>query len=401
MPRAGWVKPESDQRLSDHIALGALTRTFPPGLVDEMVEATGKAEQRSRLLPARLVVYYALAMALFSDASYEEVIRNLVEGLAWESGWKQRWSVPTKGAISLARDRLGSEPLKALFERACVPLATADTKGAFYKRWRVMSMDGTTLDLADTLDNVTAFGRPGSARGGAAFPQLRLVGLAECGTHALCGVAMGSYSTGEATLAKELVGSLSAGMLVLADRGFTAHPLFSAFAAAGADLLWRAKSNAVLPVLERFSDGSFRSEIVSTPDKRARENVTGVRVIEYTVDDPGRSSVKERYRLVTTIIDSEAAQAAELAGLYAERWEFETLLDEVKTHERGSRVVLRSKSAEGVRQEAYAFLCVHYAIRALMSSTADHDDVDPDRISFTRSLRAARRSVRAGVGTAT
>jgi len=187
IPRAGWVKPESDQRLSDHIALGVLTRTFPPGLVDEIVEVTGKAEQRSRLLPARLVVYYALAMALFSDASYEEVIRNLVEGLAWESGWRQRWSVPTKGAISLARDRLGSEPLKALFELVCVPLATAGTKGAFKKRWRVMSMDGTTLDLVDTFDNVTAFGRPGSARGGTAIPQLHPVGLAECGTHALYG----------------------------------------------------------------------------------------------------------------------------------------------------------------------------------------------------------------------
>jgi len=189
-------------------------------------------------------------------------------------------------------------------------------------------------------------------------------------------------------------------MLVLADRSFTAHPLFSAFAAAGADLLCRAKSIAVLPVLERFSDGSFRSEIVSTPDKRARTDVTGVRVIEHTIDDPGRSSVKERYRLVTTIIDSEAAPAAEQVGLYAERWEFDKLLNEVKTHERGSRVVLRSKSAEGARQEAYPFPCVHYAIRALMFRTADHDDVDPGRISFTRSRRAASRSGLAGVGTA-
>jgi Insertion element 4 transposase N-terminal/Transposase DDE domain len=383
------------------VALGVLTRTFPPSLVDEVVAAVGKGEQRQRLLPARLVVYYVLAMALFSESSYEEVVRNLVEGLAWESGWSHRWQIPTKSAIFQARARLGAGPMEALFARACVPLATQKTPGAFYRRWRLVSMDGTTLDVADTPENADAFGRPGSGRGEGvgAFPQVRLVGLAECGTHVLFAAAVGAYATGEPTLARELAGSPGKGMLVLADRGFTAHPLFSAFAASGAALLWRAKENAVLPVMERYGDGSFRSELVASTDRR-RQDPMAVRVVEYGLD-PAPSGARERYRLLTTIVDPRRAPADELASLYPQRWEFETTLDELKTHERGPRVVLRSKTPDGVRQEAWGYLCTHYAIRALMAHVADGNGIDPDRLSFTRSLRASRRSVRAGVGTST
>jgi len=388
--------------LSDHIALGVLTRTFPPVLVDAVVREVGREEQRSRLLPARLVTYYVMALALFSQAGYEEVMRSLVEGLAWESGWRQRWKVPSQPAISQARARLGPEPLAELFARACVPLAVPGSPGAFWRGRRLVSLDGSTLDVADTPANVAEFGRPGSGRGSGegAFPQLRVVALAECGTHAMFAAAIGPCSTGEATLARGLAGALGPGMLVLADRGFTAHPLFSAFAATGAELCWRAKSNAVLPVLERYPDGSFRSELVASDDKRARENVLAVRVVEYTLDDPGRPQAEDtRYRLVTTALAPEDAPAGELGALYAERWEFESVLDELKNHQRGPRVVLRSKSPDGVRQEAWAQLCTHYAIRALMATAADEGGVDPDRISFTRTLQAARRSVRAGVGT--
>jgi hypothetical protein len=402
VPRAGWIKPQDDQRLTDHIALGVLTRTFPPELVDAVLADTGRLEQRHRLLPARLVVYYVLAMALFSQAGYEEVMRSLVEGLAWQSGWRQTWSVPSQPAISQARSRLGEAPLAALFGQACVPIAKAGMPGAFYRHWRLVSIDGSTLDLADTPENEETFGRPGSGRGEAgvgAFPQLRLVALAECGTHAMFAAVFGPCSTGESTLARELTGSLGPGMLVLADRGFTAHPLFSAFSATGADLCWRAKDNAVLPVLERFADGSFASEIVASTDKRVRKDVIAVRVVEYALDDPGRPQTKDRYRLITTVMDPDAAPAGELAGVYAERWEFETALDELKTHQRGSRIVLRSKTPDGVRQEVWGYLCTHYAIRALMATAAAEQDLDPDRLSFTRSLHAARRSVRAGIGT--
>lgn len=210
--------------------------------------------------------------------------------------------------------------------------------------------------------------------------------------------AMDSYDVGEVSLAKAMITALTSEMLCLADRGFTAHPLFSAAAATGAALLWRAKSNAVFPVLERFDDGSYRSEMVATPDKRTRKDVTPVRVIEYTLNDPGRPDSKgTRYRLVTTIIDPEQAPADELGALYAQRWEIESVFDELKTHQRGPRVVLRSRTPEGVYQEAWGYLCVHYAIRALITKAVADDGLDPDRISFTKAVHATRRSVRAGL----
>jgi hypothetical protein len=292
-------------------------------------------------------------------------------------------------------------PLGELFARACVPLATAATPGAFYRDWRLVSLDGSSLDVADTPANAEQFGRAGTGRGdGSAFPQLRVVALGECGTHAIVAAALDSDDVAEVRLAKRVVTGLGPGMLCLADRGFTAFPLWDQAAATGADLLWRAKGNAVLPVLEPLPDGSFRSEIVATADKRAREHVLPVRVVQYAVTDPGRAQAADtRYRLLTTILDPAAAAADELAARYAQRWEFETALDEMKTHQRGPRVVLRSKTPDGVRQEAYGYLCVHYAIRALMHTAAAEHGLDPDRVSFTRSLHAARRSVRTQTGT--
>lgn len=399
MPRAGQVRVADGQRLSDRVALGVLTATFPRALVDEVIAATGRREQRNRLLPAHLTVYYVLAMTLFSSAGYEEVMRSLTEGLAWASDGDERYELPSQVAISKARARLGPEPLAELFARACVPLATADTPGAFYRGRRLLSIDGTTIDVADTEANAKKFGRAGTGRGdGSAFPQLRMVALGECGTHAIIAAAVDSYDVGEVTLAKQVVTALRPGMLCLADRGFTAFPLWDKASSTGADLLWRAKSNAVLPVLQRFADGSFRSEIVATPDKRTRERVLPVRVIEYTLEDAGRPGAEgTRYRLLTTILDPDDAPAAELARLYAQRWEIESVFDELKTHQRGPRVVLRSRTPAGAYQEAWGYLCVHYAIRALIHTAARHGDHDPDRVSFTRALHATRRSVRAGL----
>jgi Insertion element 4 transposase N-terminal/Transposase DDE domain len=399
VPRAGWVKPSDDQHLSDHVALGVLTRTFSPKLVDDVLAVTGRQHQRQRLLPARLVVYYVLAMTLFSHAGYEEVMRSLVEGLSWQSGWRSRWQVPSKSAIFYARARLGVEPLRELFQRTCVPLATQSTPGGFYRSWRVVSVDGTTLEVADTPENVREFGRPRSGRGEGAFPQLRVVALAECGTHSLFALAMGGFSKGEKALARELLPRLSKGMLLLADRYYFSFEMWQEARSTGADLLWRTKSNHILPVEERLADGSYISHI------RARDRKQGtvaVRVVEYNIEDPGRRPAEDaNYRLITTILAPEGAPATDLAGLYGRRWEFETVLDELKTHQRGPRVVLRSKNPEGVSQEAYGFFCTHYAIRALMAEVADGHGVGPDRVSFTRSLRAVRRSVRAGVGAST
>ena len=399
MPRAGQVQVEPGRRLSDRVALGVLTATFPRQLVDEVIEATGRREQRNRMLPAHLTVYYVLAMTLFSSAGYEEVMRSLTEGLAWASDGRERYDLPSQVAISKARTRLGPEPLAELFARACAPLGTPTTRGAFYRDWRLVSIDGTTIDVADTPANAQVFGRPGTGRGdGSAFPQVRIVALGECGTHAVTAAVMDSCAVVEQTLAKRLIAALRPEMLCLADRGFTSHPMFAAAAASGAALLWRAKNIAVLPVLERLPDGSFLSELVASTDKRSRKDVLAVRVVEYAIDDDGRPGAKETtYRLLTNILDPAQAPADELAALYAQRWEIESILDELKTHQRGSRVVLRSRTPEGVYQEAWGYLCVHYALRTLIHTAAEHSDLDPDRISFTKTLHAARRSVRTGL----
>lgn len=397
MPRAGWVKPETDQRLSDHISIGVLTGVFPPDVVDRVVAEAGRTEQRHRLLPARVVVYYVLGLALFSQLAYEEVMRMLVEGLSWSEGWVTQWNVPTKAALFKARTRLGYEPLETLYRTTAVPLGEKETKGAFYRTWRLMSIDGTCLDIADTADNDKAFGRPGSKRpdGSGAFPQIRVVGLAECGTHAIVDAAIGAYRDGEHKLASKLFASLGPGMLLLADRGFLSYALWRDAAKTGADLLWRTKANHVLPVERRFSDGSFTSKFYASPaDRRRGRDAIPVRVVEYALDDDnsGPEQGETTYRMLTTVLDPRRAPAGELAQLYSERWEFETTLDELKTHQRSPRVVLRSKMPDGVRQEAYAYLCVHYAIRWLMHAVAIRSGTDPDRLSFTRTLRVARRT---------
>jgi len=399
VPRAGWVKPQTDQRLSDHISIGVLTRVFPPELVDRVVVESGRAEQRQRLLPARVVVYYVLGLGLYSSSSYEEVMRMLVDGLSWQSGWRAPWAVPTKAALFQARRRLGPEPLRALFEQVAEPLAKRQTAGAFYRDLRLVSIDGTCLDLADTKLNEQAFGRPGSGRGEqrAAFPQLRLVGLGECGTHALFAVAIGPLSDDERTLAAGPLGALSAGMLCLADRGFYSFELWNQARQSGAELVWRTKANHRLAVIERLSDGSYLSEVYASGDRR-RQAPVPVRVIEYELEDAGRPAGEARYRLLSTILDPERAPADELAPLYAERWEFESALDELKVHQRGPRVVLRSKTPDGVLQETYGHLCVHYAIRWLMHAVALESGHDPDRLSFTRTLRVARRTTASHAG---
>jgi hypothetical protein len=376
-----------------------LTATFPRQLVDEVIDETGRREQRTRLLPAHLTVYYVLAMSLFSSSGYEEVMRSLTEGLTWTSDGEDEYVLPSQVAITKARARLGPEPLELLFTRACVPLATRSTKGAFYRDWRLVSIDGTTIDVADTPANAEVLGRAGTGRGdGSAFPQLRIVALGEGGTHAVIAAVMDSYAVVEQTLAKRLVPILQPGMLCLADRGFSTHPMMSAAAKTGADLLWRAKGNAVLPVLERHPDGSFGSELVASTDKHRREDVLAVRVIAYGIDDPGRpGATGTTYRLVTTILDPTAAPADELAALYAQRWEIESIFDELKTHQRGPRVILRSRTPEGVYQEAWGYHRRHYPTPALITAAADDHDLDPDRISFTKAMHAARRSIRTGL----
>ncbi len=400
VPRAGQLKPPTDSRLTDHVSIGVLTRVFPPELVDGVVAEAGRTEQRHRLLPARVVVYYVLALALFADASYEEVMRQLVEGLAWESGWRQSWEVPSKVAIYKARQRLGREPLELLFRAVARPLASESTRGAFYRGLRLVSLDGTCLDVADTEPNEQAFGRPGSSRreGGGAFPQLRLVALAESGTHAIFDAAFGPCTSSEQALAEELWDSLQQGMLCLADRNFYTFERFQKARGTGAQLLWRVKSDVGLPREQTLADGSYLTSIYALENRRAKRDGQPARVIEYRLQDPALAEEEQRYRLITTLLDPNAAPADELAALYPQRWELESALDELKTHQRGPRVVLRSKAPDGVYQEAYGHLCTHYAIRRVMHDAALQADLVPHRLSFIRGLRAARRAARTQPG---
>ncbi|MFI1569180.1 IS4 family transposase [Streptomyces sp. NPDC020490] len=387
MARAGQARTPAGERLSDRIAVGVLTQAFPPHLVDEVIAGTGRVEQRNRLLPARVVVYFILAMCLFFGQGYEEVARLLGEGLG---EGRRSWRVPTTAAIGRARRRLGVEPVKALFARVCRPVAVPETAGAWYRHWRVVAVDGTTLDIADTAANEEFFGRHASGRGTSAFPQARVVALAECGTHAVFGAAVGPLSASEQSLSRKLFTQLGEGMLLLADRGFYGFELWQAARATGADQLWRVRSSAALPVVKTLADGSYLSTVHAEADRKRRRNPVPVRVIEYTLAAGEDATV---YRLLTTILDPDAAPAAGLAALYVQRWEIETTLDEIKTHQRGPRLVLRSKYPWGVEQEIYGFLLVHHAIRQLMHQAALRQGLDPDRISFIRSLRVVRRQV--------
>ena len=298
MPRAGQVKPPVQERLSDRIAVGVLTSTYPPALVDQVVAEVGRTEARQRLLPARVVVWLVLAMALFSGQAYEEVARLLAGGLGWARRWQQWWRVPSTPAIAKARARLGPEPLELLFRRTAGPLATRDTKGAWYRGLRVLSLDGTTLDVPDTPANVAAFGRPPSSRGEqAAFPQVRLLAVAECGTHAILQATIGPITSGEITLAPRVFGVLAPGVLLLADRGFTGFDLWRQATATGAALVWRTKSNAILPVVQPLADGSYLSQIVAASDHRYRRDPITGRVVEYTLGKArGRPDKPAPYR---------------------------------------------------------------------------------------------------------
>ena len=380
-------------RVTDYISLGVVAKTFPLDQVHAILRETGRESIRQSKLPAHVVFYYVIALALFSQVSYGEVLRCLVEGLGWLGDASvKRIRRTGRSAISMARTRLGAEPLRRMVEAAIVPIANSDTRGAWYRDWRLVSIDGTTLDLADTAENEKAFGRPGASRGRSAFPQLRMVSLVENGTHVLFGTKWGRYRTSENALAADVLGHLETGMLCLADRGFFGYALWKKAASSGADLLWRIKKNANLPCDRRLADGSYLSRIyASTEDRRRDRNAIVVRVIEYELD--GVEHPEPLYRLMTTVLKERKAPADDLAALYHDRWEIENVFDEFKTHLRGRQAVLRSKTPELVEQELYGFLLAHFAIRGLMHEAALKVDLDPDHLSFTHAIRVIRRKL--------
>lgn len=394
--------------LVDRISLGVLADVVPRDFIEDCLDETGKREKRKRSLPAHVMVRFCQAMCLFPDSDYEEVMRKLVGSLKSLASWRDDWQVPTTSAITQARQRLGPEPLSMLFRRIAEPVAGLGTKGAWLRSRRVMAVDGFTLDVPDTEDNLEEFGRRNNGGRPGAYPQVLIVGLGECGSHAVVDAAIGRGQGGdERSLASALTSSVTSGMLVLADRNFFGFTLWSQLRATGADLLWRVSSGPALPVLEWLKDGSYSSVIIHPRVRKARRlrvlqaahggqdlhpaEAMRVRVVEYDV--PGRGDNDEVICVITSILDPDEAGAVELAAAYQERWEFESLIDEVKTHQRGSGRVLRSKSPDMVYQEVWAMLLTHYAIRRLMCRAADEADVDADRLSFMRSLRVVRRQV--------
>jgi hypothetical protein len=317
-------------RITDYISLGVLTTRLPLSQVKAVLQAQGKASRRQGELPAHLVVYYVICLALFMQVSYREVLRCLLEGWAWLLGAGQSVKGPGKSGIAQARTRLGWEVMRQLYEEAVRPIAEPATRGAGYRGWRLVSLDGSTMAVADEKGNQRAFGRPSGRRGQGAYPQLRFVSRVENGTHVLFGARLGSYATGERTLAEAVIAGLQKGRLCLADRRFFSYRLWNRARAGGADLLWRWKKDLRLEVEEVLPDGSFISRsYASARARRRRAQGVRVRVVEYRLE--GVEEAESSYRLATTILDPVAAPAQELAALYHEGWEIEGALDELKT----------------------------------------------------------------------
>jgi hypothetical protein len=395
-------------QLTDVIGIGVLTRMVTRELVDDVLLRTGSREERKRGLPARVVVYFVLAMALFSRDSYEEVMRKLVQGLRSIVIVKKEWKVPTSSAFSKARVRLGIEPLREIFDMVALPCAMRSTPGAWQRGRRLMAIDGVELDAPDTPENAGRFGYSGVKKNNkSAFVKIPAIALAECGTHAIVDVEIGTAADSEHALADRLLTfttKLEAGMLVLTDRGLYSYNLLAKIAATGADACMRAPATLGLPVLKWLGDGSFLSYI---PEPEAKANTsrrlragavsitdlpgTYIRVVEYEVPNRGEVSKKELFTLITTVTDPQELTCVDLAEAYHERWEIELTFDEIETHQRGGAVILRSKLPDLVIQELYGYLITHYGIRQLMTEAADQAELDPDRMSFTRSLNIIRR----------
>jgi Insertion element 4 transposase N-terminal/Transposase DDE domain len=381
-------------RLTDYLGASLLARVYPLELVESVLQEHGVQSQRVRSFPAQVTTYYCMALALYPQSAYEAVFAAVAQGLCSVHGSIAPRTV-VKSAISTARTRLGSAPLKTLHTRACKPLAHPKAQPhAFYGGLRLVAIDGSVFDIPDELANAQHFGRhkaSGNTSGNvASYPQARCVLLAECATHAILDAQLGPSTQSENALAQSLLERLQPDMLCLADRGFCGYPNWLKAIASGAQLLWRCKTDWQLPVDQVLEDGSYLTTLY--PDQKSRRANIGavrVRVIEY--DLPQQSGAQERYRLITTLLDPKKAPALELATLYRERWEIESVLDELKTHTLERRRTLRSKTPQGVEQEFYGWLLTHYATCWLMHQAASAHRLKQRDLSFTGTLHLVRR----------
>lgn len=399
-------------RWTDQVSLGVLASSVPRDVIDDAVVAAGRQARRSDgKLPPHVMVYFAMAMALFADEDYEGVAARLAGTLGSWGCWDARWGPPTSGGITRARERLGFEPLRDIFAQVAVPVADPLTRGAFLGPWRLMSIDGFEWDAPDTPENAAAFGYAGSGTDRSAFPKVQVVSISECGSHAMMDAGIGGIAgmgAGEQPLARPMLRRLEEDWLLIADRNFYDWAGWCTAADSGAALLWRVKSDLRLPVLELLPDGSYRSVLVRPKtggkararlieDARSGQDLDEgkarhIRVIEYEVPGRDGDGKGELIALITTITDPRQAPAGVLAEAYHQRWEHETGNDQLKTHLRGPGRVLRSKSPGMIRQEIYGYLLTHYAISAVICRAATEADIDPDRVKFTRTVRIVRRA---------
>ena len=385
----------SGARLADYLSASLFARVVPAEVVHQVLNAHGCNSQRLRSFPAVAGVYYCMALSLYPEAAYEEVFSVVAQGLAWAAGAAEPARV-AKSSISGLRSKIGAAPLAELVRRCCVPMADAQAHPhAFYGGLRLVAIDGSTFELPDEADNAQSFGYPGSrtsVAGHAGYPQARCAVLIECATHAILGATLGPYRTGEWELTTPLLPRLGPGMLCMADRGFNGFEHWRQAKATGADLLWRCGSTRQLPVQRVLDDGSFLSVIRPTGVGRAQaaEQAITVRVIEYAL--PGLDDAQPRYRLLTTLLDPRLAPAMELAALYHQRWEIEAVFDELKTHLRQSRRVLRSKTPELVRQEFFGWVLAHYAVRWLLHQGATRHRIPHAELSFKGHVELLRRT---------
>lgn len=374
-----------DVSVVEQAAVGVLTRTFPVELVDRVIDQYWRREQRARALPARLVFYFTLVLCLFPAESYRSAMKILMSVFGRGT---RGYQVPTTGSIGAARRRLGSGPMETAVRAVMAPRARPDTQGAWYREWLLTAVDGTTFTVPDTEDNEQEFGRPGSGRGEkrAAYPQIHAACLIEVGTHAVFDARMDGCAVAETVLIEEMFSAFRPGMLVLADRNIYSFHRWIKAVDTGADLLWRVSANLTLCPVALLADGSYLAEVI--PPRKAGRPSFRLRVIEYRL--PGSDEV---YRLVTTILDPARGAAKELAALYHERWDIEGFLKQIKSVQLNSEKIFRSKSPDGVRQEFWAHLAVHYATMCVQVDAADQAKLDPDRISHKNTVRVIRSRV--------
>jgi hypothetical protein len=409
-----------DGWLPDRISLGVLTRVFTPELVDAAVADAGAREQRRRLLPARLVVYFVLALWLFRgrNCGYGQVMTKLADGLyhqrraagllagqqldpdGWvDAGGGRRWRQPDISSLPRGRAKLGPAPARFLFEQVTGPIGDAGASEVSCCGQRVVSIDGPAPDVPDSTANDGHFGRPSNQARDGAFPQVRWLAAAESGTGSLLGASIGPYRDSEQALARDLLeqGCFGPGMLVLADRKFLSWALAREFLATGAHILWRASASFTLKPVKVLAGGTYLAEL--KPPRTKDGPPLPVRVIEYTVRttpaDGGDGATSEVFCLVTDLLDPQVHPALDLACCYPARWGCETVIGHHKTDMGEGQPVLRSKDPAGVEQEMWALFAVYQAICTITGIGAAAAGIPPGMISFPRALAAATDTVAA------